>query len=120
MMSVLVLCYEKCSTCKKALDWLCAQGVSHTVRDIVGERPNEEELARWITESRLPVKRFFNTSGLKYKALGLKEKLADMEEADQIALLASDGMLVKRPLLVAENGVYPGFREAEWQALLSL
>ena len=75
-MAVLVLCYEKCSTCKKALDWLCAQGVSYTVRDIVGERPNEAELTQWITESHLPVKRFFNTSGLKYKALGLKEKLA--------------------------------------------
>ena len=120
MMSVLVLCYEKCSTCKKTLDWLCAQGVSYTVRDIVGERPNEEELARWIAESRLPVKRFFNTSGLKYKALGLKEKLAEMEESEQIALLGSDGMLVKRPLLVTENGVYPGFREAEWRALLLL
>lgn len=71
-MAVLVLCYEKCSTCKKALDWLCAQGVSYTVRDIVGERPNEAELTQWITESHLPVKRFFNTSGLKYKALGLK------------------------------------------------
>lgn len=119
-MSVLVLCYEKCSTCKKALDWLSAQGISHTVRNIVGERPSVEELTWWIAESHLPVKRFFNTSGLKYKALGLKEKLADMEETEQIALLASDGMLVKRPLLVTENGVYPGFREAEWRALLSL
>lgn len=119
-MSVLVLCYEKCSTCKKALDWLGAQSVSYTVRDIVGEHPNEEELTQWIAESRLPLKRFFNASGLKYKALGLKEKLADMEEAEQIALLASDGMLVKRPLLITENGVYPGFREAEWRALLSL
>ena len=107
MMSVLILCYKKCSTCKKALDWLCAQGGSYTVRDIVDE-------------SHLPVKRFFNTSGLKYKALELKEKLANMEEAEQISLLASDGMLVKRPLLIAENGVYPGFREAEWRVLLSL
>ena len=118
MMAVLVLCYEKCSTCKKALDWLCAQGVSYTVRDIVGERPNEAELTQWITESHLPVKRFFNTSGLKYKALGLKEKLADMEKAEQISLLASDGMLVKRPIVVGEDFVLVGFKEKEWEEKL--
>lgn len=111
---MLALCYPKCTTCKKALAWLKDKGIQVQVRDIKEERPTEEELRRWYQLSGLPLKRFFNTSGLQYKALGLKDKLPGMSEEEQIALLATDGMLVKRPLLVGEDFVLTGFREAEW------
>lgn len=111
---MLILCYPKCSTCKKALNWLEQKGIQADMRDIKEQRPTAEELKRWIQMSGLPMKRFFNTSGLQYKALGLKDKLPTMDEEKQIELLASDGMLVKRPILVGDDFVLVGFREAEW------
>ena len=111
---MLALCYPKCSTCKKALAWLEDRGIQVQVRDIKEERPTAEELRQWHQLSGLPLKRFFNTSGLQYKTLGLKDKLPGMSEDEQIALLATDGMLVKRPLRVGEDFVLTGFREAEW------
>ena len=110
--------YPKCSTCRKAEAWLKEHGVSFTARHIVEENPTEEELKEWHKRSGLPLKRFFNTSGMKYKELNLKEKLAEMSEEEQIRLLATDGMLVKRPLIVAEDYVLTGFREKEWEEKL--
>ena len=115
---MLFVCYPKCSTCQKAKAWLDAHGVSVTVRDITTDRPTAEELRAWHARSGLPLKRFFNTSGLQYKALGLKDKLPTMTEDEQLALLATDGMLVKRPLLVADDFVLVGFREKEWEERL--
>ena len=115
---MLALCYPKCSTCKKALAWLEAKGVQTEVRDIKEQRPTAEELRQWHQLSGLPLKRFFNTSGLQYKALGLKDKLPEMSEEEQLALLATDGMLVKRPILVGEDFVRTGFRQAEWETAL--
>ena len=100
------------------MDWLDAHGVSVTVRDIKTDRPTAEELRAWHARSGLPLKRFFNTSGLQYKALGLKDKLPTMTEDEKLALLATDGMLVKRPLLVADDLVLVGFREKEWEERL--
>ena len=115
---MLVLCYPKCSTCQKAVKWLEEQGIPHTYRDIKTENPTYEELKAWYSRSGLPLKRFFNTSGLQYKALGLKEKLPAMDEEAQLRLLATDGMLVKRPLLVDDRGVIPGFKAETWAQLL--
>lgn len=115
---MLVLCYPKCTTCQKALAYLRERGVDFTLRDIKEENPTEEELRLWWTKSGLPLKRFFNTSGLQYKALGLKDKLPAMTEEEQLALLATDGMLVKRPLLVGEDFVLTGFKQAEWDEKL--
>ena len=111
---MLVLCYSRCTTCKKALKWLDEQGISCTVRDIKEENPSLEELQAWYKASGLPLKRFFNTSGQLYRSLSLSQKLAGMTEEEQLALLASDGMLVKRPLAVLEDRVLVGFREQEW------
>ena len=107
--------YPKCSTCQKAKKWLETNGVEFVGRHIVEENPTVEELTRWIERSGLPVKKFFNTSGLQYKAMNLKEKLPTMTEEEQLRLLASDGMLVKRPLVVAENTILTGFKEADWE-----
>ena len=116
---MLVLCYPKCTTCQKAVKWLEEKGVSYTYRDIKEQNPTRQELETWYRRSGLPLKRFFNTSGLLYKSLGLKDRLPAMGEAEQLDLLSTDGMLVKRPLLVGEDFVLTGFREAEWtQALL--
>lgn len=112
---MLFLCYPKCSTCQKARKWLEEQGVSFEERDIKLNNPTEEELRTWYARSGLPLKRFFNTSGLQYKALGLKDKLPNMSEEEQLALLATDGMLVKRPLVVGEDFVLTGFKQAEWE-----
>lgn len=113
------LCYAKCSTCRKALKWLDEQGISYDLRDIQSENPTEAELRDWHAKSALPLKRFFNTSGMQYRALNLKDRLPGMSEDEQFQLLASDGMLVKRPLLVLDDTVLPGFKQAEWeQALL--
>ena len=112
------LCYPKCSTCQKARKWLEEQGISFDERDIKQNNPTEEELRMWYARSGLPLKRFFNTSGMQYKALGLKDKLPDMSEEEQLALLATDGMLVKRPLLVDEDFVLTGFKQAEWEQIL--
>ena len=113
-MSRLFVEYPKCSTCRKAKKYLEENQVDFIDRNIVEERPTEDELTKWIQMSGLPVKKFFNTSGKLYKEMGLKDKLAQMPETDQIKLLASDGMLVKRPLIIEENRVLVGFKEAEW------
>lgn len=111
---MILLWYPKCSTCQKAKKWLDAQGAAYETRLIKEENPTGEELRRWHAMSGLPLKKFFNTSGLQYKALNLKDKLPGMSEDEQYALLASDGMLVKRPLLVGEDFVLAGFKEAQW------
>ena len=111
---MLFVCYPKCSTCQKAKAWLQERGVAFDERDIKQDNPTEQELRAWHEKSGLPLKRFFNTSGLQYKALGLKDKLPAMTEDEQYALLATDGMLVKRPLLIGEDFVLVGFREADW------
>lgn len=110
--------YPKCTTCKRAGKWLKDHGLEYESRNIKEENPTAEELAEWIGRSGLPVKRFFNTSGMLYREMGLKDKLAQMTEKEQIALLATDGMLVKRPLLVTDSDVKVGFKEAEWSKLL--
>ena len=117
-MKATVLCYDKCSTCQKALKWLDARGTDYAVRPIKEENPSAEELALWREKSGLPLRRFFNTSGMLYRELGLKDRLPSMSEEEQLALLASDGMLVKRPLLVTEDKVFPGFREEDWSEIL--
>lgn len=117
-MSVLFLQYPPCTTCKKAKAWLDERGVTYEARNIKEENPTAEELKAWHEKSGLPLKKFFNTSGLAYKALGLKDRLPTMSEEEQYQLLASDGMLVKRPLVVGEDFVLVGFREAQWQELL--
>ena len=108
--------YPPCSTCQKARRWLHEHGVDFASRLIKEERPSEGELREWAACSGLPLKRFFNTSGLVYRSLGLKDKLSTLTEEEQLALLATDGMLVKRPLLVGEDTVLVGFRPAEWEA----
>ena len=115
---ILVLEYPRCSTCKKALQWLRDNGVAFEDRHIVEQNPTAEELAHWSKEGGLPLKKFFNTSGLKYKSLGLKDKLADMSEEEQLKLLASDGMLVKRPILVDGTRVITGFKPEAWEEFL--
>lgn len=117
-MSVLFLQYPPCTTCKKAKAWLDERGVAYEARNIKEENPTAEELKAWHEKSGLPLKKFFNTSGLAYKALGLKDRLTTMSEEEQYQLLASDGMLVKRPLVVGEDFVLVGFREAQWQEQL--
>ena len=112
---MLFICYPKFTTCQKAARWLEEQGVAAEVRDIKQDNPTEQELRTWHKMSGLPLKRFFNTSGLQYKALGLKDKLPQMTEDEQFALLATDGMLVKRPLLIGEDFALPGFKQAEWE-----
>ena len=115
---MLMLWYPKCSTCQKAKAWLDERNLCCTVRDIKTENPTAEELCQWHAASGLPLKRFFNTSGLQYKALGLKDKLPAMDEEEQLSLLATDGMLVKRPILVGDGFVLTGFRPKEWEERL--
>ena len=110
------ICYEKCGTCRKAKVWLEEKGVSFAIRPIKEQNPTAEELRAWIAASGLPVRKFFNTSGLRYKELQLKDKLPHMTEDEMISLLATNGMLVKRPLLIGEDFVLVGFKEAEWEA----
>lgn len=117
-MKPVVLCYDRCSTCKKALKWVEERGYEVEIRPIKEENPTAEELKQWHEKSGLPLKRFFNTSGNLYKEMRLKDKLPVMSEEEQYRLLATDGMLVKRPLLVAENGVFPGFRQEQWEEIL--
>lgn len=112
------ICYPKCTMCQKARKWLDANGVAYDERHIKDNNPTVDELEAWHKQSGLPLKRFFNTSGLQYKALNLKEKLPAMSEEEQFKLLASDGMLVKRPLLIGDGFVLVGFQEDEWQARL--
>ena len=119
MNEVIFVCYPRCTTCKKAEKWLADNRIAAQVRDIKENNPTEQEIRSWHEKSGLPLKRFFNTSGLKYKELGLKDKLPTMSEDEQYALLATDGMLVKRPLLVGDENVLVGFKEKEWQENLS-
>ena len=114
---MLFLQYPPCSTCQKAKKWLDENGISYTDRHIKLENPTYEELKAWYEKSGLPLKKFFNTSGLQYKALNLKEKLPQMTEEEQLRLLATDGMLVKRPLVVTDTLVLTGFKESEWEKL---
>ena len=116
-MGVLFLEYPKCSTCKKAKKWLEDNSVEFTDRHIKEENPTAEELSEWHRKSGLPLKKFFNTSGVLYKELKLKDKLPEMSEQEQLELLSTDGMLVKRPLIIGENFVLVGFKEAEWEKL---
>lgn len=116
-MSVLFLEYPKCTTCKKAKAWLETNAVAFTDRHIVEQNPTAEELKTWWEKSGLPLKKFFNTSGLLYKELKLKDKLPEMSEEEQIELLSTNGMLVKRPLIIGEDFVLVGFKEAEWDRL---
>lgn len=117
-MGVLFLQYPPCTTCKRAKAWLDERGVDYEARNIKEENPTVEELKAWHRKSGLPLKRFFNTSGLAYKALGLKDRLPTMTEEEQYQLLASDGMLVKRPLAIGEDFVLIGFRQEQWQERL--
>ena len=112
------ICYPKCTTCQKAEKWLKEHHISYSARNIKEDKPSADELKTWYGRSGKPLKSFFNTSGLVYKSLGLKERLSEMSEEEQLTLLATDGMLVKRPLLVSDENVLVGFREAEWEKLL--
>ena len=113
------ICYPKCTTCQKARKWLDDNKIEYELRDIKLDNPKLDELTEWHKKSGLPLKKFFNTSGLLYKSLDLKNKLPTMSEDEMLKLLASDGMLVKRPLLICDNFVLVGFKEAEWGATLS-
>jgi arsenate reductase len=117
-MSLLFVCYPRCSTCAKARGWLTEHAIDYTERDIKGDNPTEAELRDWQQQSGLPLKRFFNTSGMAYRDLELKDRLPAMSDDEQFALLASDGMLVKRPILAGDGLVLVGFREQEWAAAL--
>ena len=113
------ICYPKCTTCQRAKKWLDDNKIKYELRDIKLGNPTLEELTSWYKESDLPIKKFFNTSGLLYKSLRLKNKLPEMTEEEMLGLLATDGMLVKRPLLIADDFVLVGFREAEWAEKLN-
>lgn len=109
--------YPRCSTCQKAKKWLETNNIEFIARNIVEENPTEEELTKWIKKSGLDIKKWFNTSGLKYKELKLKEKLPLMSDEEKIKLLASDGMLVKRPVIITDNGILTGFKEESWKEI---
>ena len=113
-----IICYPRCGTCRKAVKWLEDNGIEFAYRDIKEKNPKKTELKKWYKASGLPLKKFFNTSGMLYKEMGLKDKLADMSEEEQIELLASDGLLVKRPILLSGKNVLVGFKESEWEAEL--
>ncbi len=115
---MLIVCYPKCTTCKKAQKWLADNNISFEERNIKEERPSADELKKWITLSKLPVRRFFNTSGMLYREMQLKEKLPGMSDEEMISLLSSDGMLVKRPILVNDETVLVGFKEDLWKEML--
>lgn len=115
---MLFICYPKCSTCQKAKKWMGEHNIEYTERHIADENPSYDELKEWYRKSDLPLKKFFNTSGLLYKELQLKDRLSTMSEEEQLQLLASNGMLVKRPLVVKDDIVLVGFKEAEWMEKL--
>ena len=114
---MLFVCYPKCSTCKKARKWLEENGIAFDERDIKEENPTRKELVKWHKQSGLPLRKFFNTSGMLYRELQLKDKLPQMTEDEMYDLLASDGMLVKRPLLIKDDAVLVGFKQGEWETL---
>ena len=113
------ICYPKCTTCQRAKNWLDLNGIEYELRDIKLDKPTAKELAEWHKESGLPLRKFFNTSGLLYKSLGLKSRLPEMSESEMLSLLATDGMLVKRPLLIGKGFVLLGFKESEWKEKLN-
>lgn len=113
----LFICYPNCTTCQKAKKWLDDNGIAYELRNIKEQNPTASELNHWWGKSNVPVRKFFNTSGLLYKSLALKDKLPSMSDAEQISLLATDGMLVKRPLMITQDKVLVGFKETEWEAL---
>lgn len=113
----LFICYPKCTTCQRAQKWLDDNNIVYELRNIKEQNPTADELNNWWERSGVPVRKFFNTSGVLYKSLALKHKLPTMSDAEQLALLATDGMLVKRPLLIAEDKVLVGFKESEWERL---
>ena len=115
---MLFVYYKKCSTCQKAKKWLEEKGMAFEERDIKEKKPTKEELKNWHQKSGMPLKKFFNTSGMIYREMQLKDKLPDMTEDEQYELLATDGMLVKRPILVTDTAVVTGFREKEWEKLI--
>ena len=115
---MLFICYPKCSTCKKAKKWLDEHHLSYTERHIVEKNPSYDELKEWVSKSGLPLKKFFNTSGLLYKEMKLKDKLPTMSEDEQLQLLATNGMLVKRPLVIGDEAILVGFKENEWSEKL--
>ena len=117
-MKVQFICYPRCTTCQKAQKWLDEKGVEYEIRDIKGNPPQYEELKKWYHENSYELKRFFNTSGLLYKEMDLKTKLTAMTEEEKIRLLATDGMLVKRPLVICDDFVLVGFKEKEWEEKL--
>ena len=112
------ICYERCTTCKKAQKWLDTKGVEYKVRPIKEKNPTAAELAKWIKKSGKEARKFFNTSGQLYREMGLSAKLKDMSEQEMIDLLATDGMLVKRPLLITDSDVLVGFKESEWEEMV--
>lgn len=116
---MLFLCYPRCTTCKKAQRWLDERGIDYTFRDIREENPSSEELKAWLEKSGLDIKRFFNTSGQLYRSMQLKDKLAGMSTEEKLSLLSEDGMLVKRPMLIADDFVLVGFKEREWAERLA-
>ena len=118
-METLFIQYSRCGTCQKARKWLDAKGVAYRSREIKEDPPTREELTKWYHQSGLPLKKFFNTSGQPYKTMQLKDRLPAMPEEEQLALLASDPMLVKRPILITDQGMTTGFKEEVWEALLS-
>ena len=111
------ICYPKCTTCQRAKKWLDDNKIEYELRDIKLDNPTLEELTKWYNKSGLPIKKFFNTSGLLYKSLDLKNKLLEMSEEEMLKLLATDGMLVKRPLLIGDDFVFVGFKETEWESI---
>lgn len=115
--NMIYIAYPKCTTCQKAKSWLDSNGISYDERNIKEQNPTYDELKEWYKKSSLPLKRFFNTSGLLYKSMELKDKLPTMSEEEQLRLLSTDGMLVKRPILVADDTVLVGFKESEWNLL---
>ena len=114
---MLFVCYPKCTTCQKAKKWLTEKGISFEERDIKTENPTKEELEAWYKKSGLPLKRFFNTNGILYKEMKLKDRLPEMTKDEQLTLLSTDGMLVKRPILISDEQVLVGFKEKEWETL---
>ena len=112
------ICYPKCTTCQRAQKWLEDKGLKYELRDIKADNPTLDELTDWLQKSGLPLKRFFNTSGLLYKSLDLKNRLPDMSQDEQLKLLSTDGMLVKRPILIGDGFVLVGFKETEWEKII--
>ena len=119
-MKSLFICYPKCITCQKAKRWLDSRHIPYEERNIKEQNPTQPELRQWTAQSGLPLKKFFNTSGLVYKALGLSQKLASMSDDEVFAILATDGMLVKRPILITGEKILLGFKESDWEALFSV